>query len=110
MAYCGYAKAIKQRCPARWPKIRPPTKWCAVPRKPTRNQISLRYPVLKSPASWLLWGRIGGKRRMETMTAAQRREVASKAAKTLGEARKETLLSPYFLKTACNEHFKLDQS
>ena len=20
MAYCGYAKAIKQRCPARWPK------------------------------------------------------------------------------------------
>ena len=27
-------------------------------------------------------GRIGGKRRMETMTAAQRREVASKAAKT----------------------------
>ncbi len=63
-------------------EIRPPTKWCAVPRKPTRNQIPLRYPVLKSPASWLLWGRIGGKRRMETMTAAQRREVASKAAKT----------------------------
>ncbi len=65
-------------------EIRPPTKWCAVPRKPTRNQIPLRYPVLKSPASWLLWGRIGGKRRMETMTAAQ-----------LAEARKETLLSPY---------------
>ena len=82
MAYCGYAKAIKQRCPARRPKSGRLPNGAPFHAKPTRNQIPLRYPVLKSPASWLLWGRIGGKRRMETMTAAQRREVASKAAKT----------------------------
>jgi len=46
---------------------------------------------------------------METMTAAQRREVASKAAKThWAKHGKKHSYSPYFLKTACNEHFKLD--
>jgi len=47
------------------------------PPKVSRSEISRVMAAMGARG-----GRIGGKRRLETMTAAQRREVAAKAAKT----------------------------